>query len=199
MTVSELMVKVPGKHNLLNALAAALICREYGLNWTSIKDKLKNFSGSSRRFELIFKGKKLSLYDDYAHHPTEIKATLNAARSLAGRRLLIVIFQPHTFSRTKRLLNSFASSFIEADKVLVADIFPSAREQPDPAVSSILLTDEMNKYKRNARYVSGQKNALKYLTNILSEDSILITMGAGDLYTWHDNLISLIKKYDREL
>lgn len=199
LTVSELMVKVPGKHNLLNALAAALICREYGLNWTSIKDKLKNFSGSSRRFELIFKGKKLSLYDDYAHHPTEIKATLNAARSLAGRRLLIVIFQPHTFSRTKRLLNSFASSFIEADKVLVADIFPSAREQPDPAVSSILLTDEMNKYKRNARYVSGQKNALKYLTNIVSEDSILITMGAGDLYIWHDNLITLIKKYDREL
>ena len=139
------------------------------------------------------------IIDDYAHHPTAIKSALEAAKQKYPRYKIYCIFQPHTFSRTKRLLNSFASSFIEADKVLVADIFPSAREQPDPAVSSILLTDEMNKYKSNARYVSGQKNALKYLTNIVSEDSILITMGAGDLYIWHDNLITLIKKYDREL
>ena len=193
LTVGEFMVSVPGKHNLLNALAALIAAKEIGLSEDRIKSLLKNYKGCNRRFELIGNYKNTALFDDYAHHPSEIKATLRAFKDRFPNKQIIVIFQPHTFSRTKELENLFASSFIDSNYTLVTDIFPSAREKYDPTINSVKLVSSINNIKNNAFYVSGIAQTVQILKKNLSENSIIVTMGAGDLYRWHSSLIDYLK------
>lgn len=190
--VEECTIHIPGAHNAVNAAAAALVAREVGLSWSDIRRVLPQYWGAKRRFERLASVNNILFYDDYAHHPEEIIATLRAARSWFPSRRLVVLFQPHTYSRTKRLLNEFAKSFSGADVMLVADIFPSAREQADASVSSELLVAEAKKYLADVCHVSGKKQAVTMLTNVLAPNDLFLTMGAGDIYRWQPEIISVL-------
>lgn len=193
ITVGEFMINVPGKHNLSNALAALIVSRKVGLSWNKLKSLIKKYTGCSRRYELIAQIKNRALYDDYAHHPNEIKTTISAFKVSSPQSQLIIIFQPHTFSRTKMLFEEFSSSFGESDLVLVADIFPSAREKFDSTVNSSLLVAKINSRKNNAFYVSDFNSVKSVIQKNLKGDAVIVTMGAGDLYRWHSEIINILK------
>lgn len=191
INVGEFMLQIPGKHNLLNALAASIVASTAGVSWEKIANIIKNFKGTKRRFELIGESRGTLFYDDYAHHPSEIKSTLAAARTWFPDRRIIAIFQPHTFSRTKALLSQFSGAFVDADEALIADIYPSARESMDPTINSDILVQQVNKFKKNAKYISTKAKLIEYLENKITEKDIILTMGAGDIYLWQKDLLTL--------
>jgi UDP-N-acetylmuramate--alanine ligase len=178
----ELKMKVPGAHNIKNAQAAFAVSAILKMDADLALDSLNHFSGTWRRFE--YKGetdKGAIVYDDYGHHPTEIKATLQGARELFPKERIIVAFQPHLYSRTKLLLADFASCFSAADEVILAPIF-AAREPDDPSISSDILRDEIAK---NGVYVLSEPSldaVEQYLRSKTKKGDVVITMGAGELY-----------------
>lgn len=194
MEVGELMIKIPGKHNLLNALGASIVAHCNGVSWEKIKENLKLFTGTKRRFEKISEYRSLIFYDDYAHHPAEIAATIKGVREWYKDRRMIVIFQPHTFSRTKALLAQFAKSFEQADVIILTDIYPSARENFDPTVSSQILAIEANRIRNNVFYKGKKAEALSFLENIVKDNDLVITMGAGDIFLWQKDISNLLEK-----
>ena len=173
--LSEVSLTVSGRHNIYNALAAAASAMALGVSPKCIAAGLSKFSGASRRFE--FKGtcNDAPVYDDYAHHPSEVSATLSAARSRAPRRI-ICAFQPHTYTRTAALADDFADALSIADIVYVADIF-AAREKPVEGVTSALISDK----------ISGAKNLHSFeeiaaeIRRVATADDMILTMGAGDI------------------
>lgn len=183
--LGQFTLKIPGKHNVSNALAASLIVNQVGLSWEKIRELLPSFSGTKRRFEAKGEKEGVKFFDDYAHHPTEIKATVEAARSWFPKRKIIVVFQPHTFSRTKALLKEFSQSFSQADQVIVTDIFPSAREKEDPSINSQILVNEIQKYKQNVLYLGKMEEVVAYFKKHLIPGEVVFTMGAGDIYKLH--------------
>lgn len=188
--LGEFMLKVVGEHNALNALAAIIAGIEAGLTIEKIKPALLKFTGSKRRLEFI--GQLLSgakIYDDYAHHPTEIKKTLLALRQQYPRKKIVVFFQPHTFSRTKKLFDDFTRAFESVDTVALIDIYPSLREPFDTTVSSKILSEVMEKYHKDVVYLPKLGDATNYiLEKKFRSDTILITMGAGDIYKVNESL-----------
>ena len=197
--VYEFVLSVPGKHNLLNALAAIVVGHFAGISWKKLKKFILGYQGSSRRYELISKVGNLRLYDDYAHHPNEIKTTISAFRLANPESQLIVIFQPHTYSRTKKLLKNFAEAFAECDLLFVADIFPSARENPDPSINSEILVSRINSLKNNSVYVRDFNELKKVLIKKIKNDALIVTMGAGDLNRWHKKIINIFKKNESSI
>lgn len=191
--LGEYMLSLAGKHNMVNAAAAIIAADLVGVGREVIKKNIRLFIGCKRRFEKIGQFGDVLLYDDYAHHPSEIKATLSAARLWYRERRIIVIFQPHTFSRTKALLSDFAKSFFDADIAIICDIYPSAREKFDKNITSNLLVIEANKYKRNAYYLKNKEQIISFLEKNSKEDDLIMAMGAGDIYLWHDDLKKLLK------
>ncbi len=190
--LGEYMLSIPGKHNLANALAGIIVGEQLGINRQIIKENLKSFTGSKRRFEKVGQVKDILLYDDYAHHPSEIVATISAAKQWFNQRRIIVLFQPHTYSRTKILLADFAKSFLQADMALISDIYPSAREEIDTTINSNILAVEANKNKKNAYYMPDKKHALSFLSENVRSTDLIITMGAGDIYRWHEDLQKIL-------
>ncbi len=190
--LSDFMLQIPGRHNLLNALGAAIIVNQLGVKWDKISNHMKEYSGCKRRFEKIGKYGNILFYDDYAHHPSEIQATLKATRDWYKKRRIITIFQPHTFSRTRALLSDFAKSFYFSDIAIVTDIYPSAREKFDTSISSRLLEIEMNKYKRNAFYCKDKKSVISFLDKNIKDGDLVMTLGAGDIYTWQTDISNLL-------
>lgn len=184
----EVNLGVPGRHNALNAVATILACTQVGMSWKDILPALVDFSGTGRRFELIRHIGDTVLYDDYAHHPTEIKAVLSMAKELYPDYNIVVVFQPHTYSRTKALFNDFANSFIDADEVYLLDIFSSAREKIDLSVSSGELAREANKHGARVIYMPSVLKLVDILKSKLGNRQVIITMGAGDVYKLHDKL-----------
>lgn len=183
----EFYLTVPGIHNVYDALAAISTCYAYGVNFEVMQKSLHEFCGARRRFE--FKkdlGNNILVYDDYAHHPTEIKATLAAAKQKKHNKI-IAIFQPHTYSRTKNLLNDFATAFFDADEVVIADIY-AAREKNDGTISSKDLVDKLVKNKVNAKYISKFKDIAEYVKKIAKPNDIILTIGAGDITKLSDML-----------
>ena len=174
-------LKAPGQHNLLNALAAQAAARQLGVKDEIIKTALLEFGGTRRRFEIKDKKEGVVFIDDYAHHPSEIKAALEAARSLYPRKKIWAVFQPHTFSRTKALLKDFARSFNQADQVIILDIYGSAREKQGTIHSQDLL-QAVKKYKKEVRYISTLKEAKEFLNESVGSGQIVLTMGAGDVW-----------------
>ena len=180
----NLSLAVSGKHNILNALAAIGLTYRLGLPEESIIQALKGFNGTKRRFELLGTHNGAIIYDDYAHHPTEIQTTLEGARrSYPGRRIRAV-FQPHTYSRTEKLLYEFSEAFAEADEVVLAEIFSSAREKKSghDSISSAKLAELINKKGIKTRYFPTLEEISSYLNATLKEDDLVITLGAGDVY-----------------
>lgn len=183
------LLAVPGEHNIKNAKAAVAVARTLGVDDSEAEKLVAQFPGTWRRMEYKGETEKGALvYDDYAHHPTEIRATLQGFRAKHPLGRIRVVFQPHLYSRTKLLLNDFAQSFRNADEVIVAPIY-AAREAPDPSVSADLLAWEMAKYHSNPRAFNDFPAIEKYLRDTASANDIIITMGAGDIYKVGEALI----------
>lgn len=191
----EFVLSIPGKHNMSNLLASSIAANFVGCAWEKIRQSVKSFTGSKRRFEKIAHVGTVLLYDDYAHHPSEIRETLRACRGWYPARHIIAVFQPHTFSRTKALFADFAKAFVECDEVIVTDIYPSKREVFDETVSSKLLVTAMKKNRKNVTYLAGKEDVLAYLKRHHSPQDLVLTMGAGDIYRFGPDLVHLYKAF----
>ncbi|MCL5435242.1 MAG: UDP-N-acetylmuramate--L-alanine ligase [Patescibacteria group bacterium] len=192
--MGEFSVGVVGEHNAVNALGALVVALEAGFSVEQVRRGLSLFTGSKRRFEYVGKlASGASLYDDYAHHPTEIKQTLSAFRKTFPKEKIICIFQPHTYSRTKSLFEQFSSSFKDADIVILTNIYPSLREEKDETVSSGLLAESVAKFNKNVLYLPELSDVVEYIDkNSFGKDTIIISMGAGNVYKISERL-NLIK------
>lgn len=184
----RVQLNVPGDHNISNALAAIALCIEMGVDYSNIITGLAKFGGAHRRFELKGTYKGATVIDDYAHHPTEIKASLSAAKNYPHNRL-VVCFQPHTYTRTLSFLDDFAESLSAADIVLLADIY-AAREPDIYGVSSKDIADRIQKLGTEVHYLGSFEECEKFLEKNLLNNDLLITMGAGDVYLVGENLLS---------
>jgi len=176
--LGELELKVPGHHNLLNATAALAAAHQLGLPVASILDGLKNFTGSRRRFELKGDVEKVRVIDDYGHHPTEIRVTLETARRYAGTGRVIVIFQPHRYSRTKAFYQEFAQALNLADHIYLLEIY-AASEEPLSGVSSLLIAQQMELSK--VTYEPSMVEVVERVTSEAKPGDVIMTLGAGDV------------------
>lgn len=178
--VSHVCLKVMGRHNVYNSLAAIAACHSNGMMFSHAIRRVRQYTGVHRRLEKKGVKNGVIVFDDYAHHPTEIRSTLHALRQgVRGR--LVCVFQPHTFTRTKLLLDSFSSSFHEADSVIITDIY-AAREKDYGDIHSKTLVEAVNKKGDLAEYISGFEEIVDHLEEILKPGDVLVTMGAGDVY-----------------
>jgi len=193
--IGDLCLKVAGYHNILNALAAIAVAMELGISFTEIAKTLETFQGVHRRMEIIAStDNKILIIDDYAHHPTEIKATLSALRSSWQNRKIIAVFQPHRYSRTKLLAEKFGKVFFDADCVIINDIY-SANESPISGISGETIFKEIKKTNhRQIKYLPSKDNILSYLYEIVRPGDIVITMGAGDIWTVGHELAKQLTK-----
>lgn len=181
--ITRIELSVPGEHNVLNSMAAFVTAAFLGVDFKIIKETLRDFKGTHRRFDFTGVTEKgVKVIDDYAHHPTEIKATLSAARNVKHNRLWLV-FQPHTYTRTKALFDEFVDAFGDADTLILTDIY-AAREQDVYNISSYKLYSTMKaKYPdRNIFYVKDFEDIVNYIKKVAEADDIVMTMGAGDVY-----------------
>ncbi|MBC2721229.1 UDP-N-acetylmuramate--L-alanine ligase [Desulfosporosinus sp.] len=181
--VGDLDLHVAGRHNIVNALATIALCHEIGIPMEEILSSLSKFNGTKRRFEHIGSNTNGALIvDDYAHHPTEIRTTLEGARLSFPDRRIRAIFQPHTFSRTEKLLLEFSQAFEGADEVVIADIFASARELEHHTVSAPNLAEMILQQGVQARYIGTLDDIKVYLNQTLAPEDLVLTLGAGDIY-----------------
>ncbi len=180
-SIARIDLNIPGRHNIQNALAAIAMCLELDVDPEKIKESLSEFHGVRRRFEIKGKINGIWVVDDYAHHPREIEVTLESARGGWGGRI-ISIFQPHLFSRTLKLKDRFGTSFNEADKVIITDVYPS-RESPIPGVSGKLIYEAIRDHgHRSVTYIKDKENIVSYLMKETRKGDLVITIGAGDIY-----------------
>ena len=191
--LGEISLLVPGIHNVKNCLAALCVGLELEIPFEKMKKALSEFKGVSRRFEIKGEIDGVMIADDYAHHPTEIKATLKAARDGYKKRI-IAIFQPHLYSRTKDFYKEFGKSFFDSDLLIVTDIYP-AREEPIPGITGELIVSKAKEFgHKEVFYIPRKEEIIPFLSGILMENDLVITIGAGDIYKVGENLISALKK-----
>jgi UDP-N-acetylmuramate--alanine ligase len=188
--LGEVTLQVPGEHNVRNALGAIGIGLELGMNFTDVAKGISQFSGVIRRFQVKGTANDIVVIDDYAHHPTEVQATLHAARSGWRESRIIAVFQPHLYSRTRDLYNEFGSSFFDADVLIVTDVYPS-REQPIEGISGKLIADTASDFgHQQVQYVPDKKDVPAALQAIVKPGDVIITMGAGDIYRYGEAYLS---------
>lgn len=181
-------LNVPGMHNVQNALAVIAVSHLLGVSNEDVKNGILSFKGTNRRFELKGELCGVKVLDDYAHHPTEIKATLKAARAVAKNNKVFCVFQPHTYTRSLALKEDFAKSFFDCDDLIVTDIY-AAREKDTGLISANDLVFEINKNSKNATYIKEFKDVAEYFKKNAKEGDLVITMGAGDVYKIGEMLI----------
>ncbi len=185
--IGRFSLKVPGEHNISNALACIAASQVFGIDYEHISSGLSSFTGTDRRFQVKGKINGATLIDDYAHHPTEIRATLTAAKNYPHKKI-ICIFQPHTYSRTVAFLDEFAKALCLADEVILADIY-SAREQNTFGVSSGDIASRICALGTPSEFIPTFDEIEKTVLPKLEEGDVLITMGAGDVYKIGDHLL----------
>lgn len=192
----RLYLQIPGRHNVSNAVLAWAVAHELGVDDATIRHVLEEeFHGASRRFEMIGTAKGITFVDDYGHHPTEIRATLEAARKYFVGRRLVVVFHPHQYSRTMLLLEDFAKSFKDADMVIVAPIFPARfNEEKDFPITSEKLVEEINKVSGNAQYFGDFPEIETYLKGELKADDVVLTLGAGKADIFGQELLKYLRE-----
>ena len=193
--VTRIDLSVPGEHNLLNALAAAACCHTLGIDAETIADTLKAFKGTQRRFDVLGMTRDgMKIIDDYAHHPTEIKATLEAASNMKHDRMWC-IFQPHTYTRTIALFKEFGEAFRRADVVVLAEIY-AAREKNIHKISSKSLVSEIKKDfpEKDVYFFSDFEDIASFVYNNAGSDDLVLTMGAGDVYRIGEMILELDAK-----
>ena len=185
-------LKAPGEHNVKNALAAIATGIELDIDFKLIKKGIEHFEGVFRRFQLKYDNSCMVI-DDYAHHPTEVQATLQAARKGWPDRRVVAVFQPHLYSRTQDLYKEFGLSFFDAEMLIVTDVYPS-REKPIEGVTGKLIADTAVQYgHKNVVYLENKEEVTKTLKEISRSGDIIITMGAGDIYRFGEEFVEALE------
>jgi UDP-N-acetylmuramate--alanine ligase len=194
--LGEVCLPLPGLHNVLNALAATGVALELDVPFLKVQEALGSFAGVHRRFQVKAIIDEITVVDDYGHHPSEIRATLQAAKSSWGRRLL-VIFQPHRYTRTHHLYEDFLTAFHEADTLFVMDIY-GAGEDPIPEVSGQALCRGIRQAgHRDAHYVRDREHLVEEVMRRLAPGDVVLTLGAGDVWKLGEELIERLEHGDR--
>ena len=179
--LGEAVLNVPGRHNVSNALGVIALATELGVPFEKIAASLRHFQHARRRFEIKYASEKYLLVDDYAHHPTEIRATLATARA-AGRSRVLTMFQPHRYSRTQALRKEFGSAFDNSDRVFVADVYP-ASEAPIPGISGQTIVDEMAAHGHRGAFSQPRLDRLhREVGNIITPGDLVLSLGAGNIH-----------------
>ena len=189
--MGEIELQVPGRHNVLNALAAVAVGLEIGVGFGHITESLAGFRGVGRRFETRGEAGGVRLVDDYGHHPTEIRATLAAARGLGGR--VLVVFQPHRYSRTAALREEFGAAWGDADRVWVLDVYP-AGEAPLPGVTGRTVVEAA--HAAGARHLSFAASPAEAAAAVAAEarpGDVVLTLGAGDVGKLGDDILRRLR------
>ena len=191
--LGKVTLRVPGKHSVYNSLAAIAVGLELDVPFDTIAHALSEFSGADRRFQFKGEEKGVTVVDDYGHHPTEIKATLSAARIGAPNRRIVVLFQPHRYSRTNDLMDEFASAFNNADVLFVTDIY-AASETPIEGINAEVLTGRIKSHgHKNADYIGALEGAPQTMREHVREGDLVITLGAGSVHRAGDQLLALLR------
>jgi len=173
-------ISLSGKHNVLNATAAIAMACKIGVSLKNACDKISMFEGVGRRFEILYKTDKMIVVDDYGHHPTELKATIETAHNRYPKRKTIAIFEPHRFTRTKEFWNEFRDSFKDVDKVYLAPIYP-ASEVEIPGINSERLANEINQKYSNTQLITNWNELENIFSTYQNEDIVILSMGAGSI------------------
>jgi UDP-N-acetylmuramate--alanine ligase len=184
---------IPGRHNVLNAMAAVAVALELEVKPDTIREALATFSGVDRRFQVRGKERGITVVDDYGHHPTEIRATLDGAR-VCGFQRIHVLFQPHRYTRTYHLMDEFARSFHQADSLFVMDIY-AASEKPIEGVSAQALVDRIRQFgHRGAEYVGTMDRGVDALLGVAQDGDLILTLGAGSVWQAGDKLLAKLRE-----
>ena len=182
-------ISLSGKHNIYNALAVIAASLELGVELLPLRQHLAEFGGTERRMQLLGSFKGADIIDDYAHHPTEIKATLEAMKQQYGDKKIRVVFHPHTFTRTKSLLKEFGQSFAQADEVIVLDIYGSAREEQGGISGQEVAEEIIQAGQKNTRYIPTLEAVENYLRETANAGQVILLVGAGDVFRIGERLI----------
>src|SRR6201991_1113563 len=190
--VGDLELRVPGMHNVYNSLAAIAVGFELEVPFEKIAEGLNSFTGAGRRFQTKGEVGGVLIVDDYGHHPTEIRATLAAAKLGSGGRRIVVLFQPHRYSRTNDLMQEFARSFNNADVLFITDIY-AASEDPIEGVTAEALTAAIKRFgHKDANYIGPLDNAAPALVERVQPGDLVLTLGAGTVNRVSEQLLSLL-------
>jgi UDP-N-acetylmuramate--alanine ligase len=189
--LGEITLNIPGKHNVNNSLVAVTIAKELGVKFEVIKKALESFTGVYRRFETKYNNEILVI-DDYAHHPTEINATLSGVRN-GWKRRLVTVFQPHLYSRTRDFYTEFGRAFLNSDIFICTDVYP-AREEKIEGISGELIANAAKSFgHKNVIYLEDKSKIVDTLLNIVKDDDIVITLGAGDIWKFGEDFVAAYK------
>lgn len=192
--LGEITIKSSGEHNIKNALGAVAVGLELGMDFKNIRSGLERFQGVFRRFQPKLDTDKLIVIDDYAHHPTEVKASIDGARNGWKDRRIVAVFQPHLYSRTQQMYREFGLSFFDAEVLVVTDVYPS-REKPIEGVTGKLISDTAKEYgHRDVHYIEDKTELPGKLSELVKDGDIVITMGAGDIYKYGEQFVEMIKE-----
>lgn len=196
--LGRVTIHSPGEHNVRNALAAIGIGLELEMKFDKIKEGIEKYSGVFRRFQIKADINDIMVVDDYAHHPTEIQATLKATRTGWPQKRIVAVFQPHLYSRTQQLYKDFGLSFFDAEVLVVTDIYPS-REKPIEGVTGQLISDTARDFgHKGVHYVADKNELPAKLKEIVLPGDIIITMGAGDIYKYGDLFLETLKTVQKK-
>jgi len=188
-SLGTIELAVPGQHNVLNSLAAVAVGLDLGVPFPAVQEGLASFIGVDRRFQVRGEAGGITVIDDYGHHPTEIRATLETLRGLAGTRRTVVLFQPHRYTRTQHLWDDFCRAFHLADLVVLVDIYP-AGEEPIEGINSETLADAIGrKGHRHVVYGGDMRAAVEHLRGEVRDGDVVLTLGAGSVWTAGDELL----------
>jgi UDP-N-acetylmuramate--alanine ligase len=191
--LGQITLQIPGRHNVQNALAAIAVGLQLGVPFEKAKAGIEKFTGVYRRWEKKGEANGITLYDDYAHHPTECRATLSGVKA-GWRRRVVCVFQPHLYSRTRDFYEEFGKAFLLADVLVVTDVYP-AREEPIQGVTGELITNAAKQFgHKDVHYVQDKKRIPEYLKTITKSGDIVITMGAGDIWKFGEEFLRLLQK-----
>jgi len=190
--LGEIELQIPGKHNVQNALAAIAVGLQLKVPFLKIKAGIEKFTGVFRRWEVKADVDGITVIDDYAHHPTEIRATLAGAKS-GWRRRVVCVFQPHLYSRTRDFYDEFGRAFFNADVLVLTDVYP-AREEPIQGISGELIVNAAREFgHKQVHYVPDKKDIPDFLMKIRQPGDMVITMGAGDIWKFGEEFIRKLK------
>jgi UDP-N-acetylmuramate--alanine ligase len=191
--LGEIELPVPGKHNVYNALAATAVALELDVPFEKIVEAFKGFKNANRRFQFKGEANGIAVVDDYGHHPTEILATLSAAKQSGGGRRTVVVFQPHRYSRTAELMDDFVVAFNNADVLFILDIY-AASEEPIEGITAEVLTENIKKFgHKNVTYIGDIEAATEKVVPHLESGDLVITLGAGSVTRLSDEILESIK------
>ena len=195
--LGKVQLAIHGRHNVLNALATIAAALQVGVSFDKIAEGLKNFHGAKRRFQAKGRVRNILVVDDYGHHPTEIAATLKAAREIKPNKI-VCIFQPHRYSRTQLLLKDFGTAFKEADMLILTDVYSAGEEKISGVSGESILREVLSKTNQAVSYIPNREDIAAAVKDQLSPGDLVITMGAGDIYKTGEELLDLLKAERRK-